>query len=62
MWMSVEVSVGPQIVRGRCRVEGDVVVLEWRGGRLAEPYGLMRPEVIAAQRLRREAAAHPMAA
>ena len=62
MWNFVEVSVGPQIVRGRYRVEGDMLVLEWRGGRHEERYGMLKPEVVALQRLRREAADHPVAA
>ena len=62
MWNFVEVSVGPQTVRGRYRVEGDMLVLEWRGGRHAERYGLVKPEVVAMQRLRREAADPPVAA
>ncbi|WP_309606797.1 hypothetical protein [Phenylobacterium sp.] len=62
MWTSVEVSVGPQIVRGRYRVDGDMLVLEWRGGRHVERYGLVKPELVAMQRLRREALDHPVAA
>jgi hypothetical protein len=62
MWNSVQVSMGSSTVRGRYRVEGDMLVLEWRGGRLAERCGMVKPEVIAMQRLRREAEAHPVAA
>lgn len=62
MWNSVQVTVGPQTVRGRYRVEGDMLVLEWRGGRLAERCGLVKPEVVATQRLRLEAQQHPVAA
>ena len=62
MWTSVQVPVGPSIVRGRYRVEGDMMVLEWRGGRLAERFGMVKPEVVALQRLRREAEEHPVAA
>ncbi|WP_394763240.1 hypothetical protein [Phenylobacterium sp.] len=62
MWNSVEVPVGSAVVRGRYRVEGDILVLEWRGGRLAERYGVLKPEVVATQRLRREAQQHPIAA
>ncbi len=62
MWNFVEVSVGPQTVRGRYRIEGDMLVLEWRGGRHAERYGLVKPEVVAMQRLRREAADRPVTA
>ena len=62
MWTSVQVSMGPSIVRGRYRVEGDMLVLEWRGGRHAERCGMVKPEVVAMQRLRREAEEHPVAA
>ena len=62
MWNFVEVSVGPQTIRGRYRIEGDMLVLEWRGGRHAERYGLVKPEVVAMQRLRREAADRPVTA
>jgi len=62
MWNSVEVSMGAATVRGRYRVEGDLLVLEWRGGRLAERCGMVKPEVAAMQSLRREARQHPVAA
>jgi hypothetical protein len=52
MWNSVQVSVGQAVVRGRFRVEGDVLVLEWRGGREIERFGLLRPDFVAASRLR----------
>ena len=62
MWNSVQVSMGSSTVRGRYRVEGDMLGLEWRGGRLAERCGVLKPEVVAMQRLRREAEEHPVAA
>lgn len=62
MWNTVQVSMGSATVRGRYRVEGDLLVLEWRGGRLAERCGMVKPEVVAMQRLRREAERHPVAA
>jgi len=52
MWQSLEVSVGPAVHRGRYRMEGRRLVLEWRGGRTFAWCGLLRPEVVAAQRLR----------
>jgi hypothetical protein len=58
MWNSVQVAMGSATVRGRYRVEGDLLVLEWH----AERYGLVKPEVVAVQRLRREAEQHPVAA
>jgi hypothetical protein len=52
MWQSVEVSVATGVVRGRYRMEGDQLVLEWRGGRSAERCGLLKPEFVAVSRLR----------
>jgi hypothetical protein len=52
MWQSVEVSVSAGVVRGRFRMEGDQLVLEWRGGRTAERCGLLKPEFVASARLR----------
>lgn len=52
MWQFVEVLVGAQTHRGRYRVEGKRLVLEWRGGRTVEWCGMIRPEVVATQRLR----------
>jgi hypothetical protein len=52
MWQMVEVSVGPHTHRGRFRMEGKRLVLEWRGGRAEEWCGLIRPDVVAAQRLK----------
>ena len=52
MWRMVEVSVGAGLVRGRYRVEGDQLVLEWRGGRSAGTCGLLKPEFVATARLR----------
>ena len=62
MWNTVQVSMGSATVRGRYRVEGDMLVLEWRGGRLAERFGILKPEVVATQRLKREAQDHLIAA
>ena len=52
MWREVFVAVGPDMVRGRYRMEGDQLVLEWRGGRTAERCGLLKPEFVASARLR----------
>ena len=62
MWNSVEVSVGPAVHRGRYRMEGDQVVLEWRHGRVAERCGLLKPEFVATARLKQLAAQRPLAA
>ena len=51
-WNPVEVTVGEDMHRGRFRMEGQEVVLEWREGRVAEPCGLVRADVMAAYRLR----------
>ncbi|HEX5264753.1 MAG TPA: hypothetical protein VFW13_14575 [Phenylobacterium sp.] len=52
MWNSVQVSVGPAVHRGRYRMEGDQLVLEWRNGRVAERCGLLKPEYVAASVLK----------
>jgi hypothetical protein len=57
MWQSVEVLVASGRVRGRYRMEGDQVVLEWRGGRSAERCGMLKPEYVASARLRQLAQA-----
>ena len=56
MWNSVHVSVGQSVVRGRYRVEGDMLVLEWRGGREVERFGILKPDFVATARLRQLAA------
>jgi hypothetical protein len=53
MWQMVEVSVGPAKHRGRFRVEGRQVLLEWRGGRSSAWCGILKPEIVAAQHLKR---------
>ena len=52
MWQLVQVSVGRDQIRGRYRMEGDQLVLEWRGGRTAERCGLLKPEFVALSRLK----------
>ena len=52
MWNSIEVALGAASHHGRYRVEGDMLVLEWRGGRHAERCGLLKPEFVAVQCLR----------
>jgi hypothetical protein len=53
MWQQVEVLVGPRTHRGRYRLEGRRLVLEWRGGRSFAWCGQLKPEVVAASCLRR---------
>lgn len=53
MWQTIELPVGAAIHRARYRLEGRSVVLEWRGGRVVEWCGQLRPEVVAAQCFRR---------
>ncbi|HXA37817.1 MAG TPA: hypothetical protein VNW53_02355 [Phenylobacterium sp.] len=55
-------SVGSATVRGRYRMEGDQLVLEWRNGRVAERCGLLKPEYVATARLKQLAAERPIAA
>lgn len=52
MWESIQVAVGPRTHRGRYRLEGRRVVLEWRGGRIVEWCGMLRPEVVAESKLK----------
>ena len=52
MWQMVEVSMGPTTHRGRYRLEGRQLVLEWRGGRIVDWCGSLRPEVVASLRLK----------
>jgi len=52
MWQMVEVSVGPAKHRGRYRLEGRRLILEWRGGRTMDWCGALRPEVVAMARLK----------
>ena len=59
MWNSVQVAVGPTTYRGRYRMEGERLVLEWRGGREAARCGLLKPEIIAMQILRQQAEKAP---
>jgi len=62
MWNFVEVEVGQRTFRGRYRLEGEAVVLEWRGGRHVERCGLVKPDVVAMSRLKHLAAERPVAA
>ncbi|MFL5297847.1 MAG: hypothetical protein ACJ798_15840 [Phenylobacterium sp.] len=52
MWRDVLAPVEAGFVRGRYRIEGEQLVLEWRGGRTAERCGLLKPEFVATARLR----------
>jgi hypothetical protein len=62
MWKFVEVEVGQRTFRGRYRLEGEAVVLEWRGGRHVEHCGLVKPDVVAISRLKHLAADSRIAA
>ena len=62
MWNSVQVTVGQGLVRGRYRVEGDLLVLEWRGGREVERFGILRPDLVASSCLKKLAAQEARAA
>lgn len=61
MWQMIEATVGHAVHRGRYRLEGRRLILEWRGGRTAVWCGMLRPEIVAAQLLRR-VAGQPIAA
>jgi hypothetical protein len=62
MWNSVQVSNGTATHRGRYRMEGDQLVLEWRHGRVAERCGLLKPEFVATAILKQLVASQSMAA
>ena len=53
MWELVQVSVGPSTYRGRFRVEGGRLVLEWGGGRVSEWLGMLKPDLVAAMLLKK---------
>jgi hypothetical protein len=53
MWQTFEITVAGAAHRARFRLVGRQVVMEWRGGRTVDWCGVLRPEVVAAQRLRR---------
>lgn len=48
----MEITVGEDRHHARFRMEGEEVVLEWRDGRVSEPCGMVRADVLAAYRLR----------
>ncbi len=52
MWMSLQLELGQAVHRARYRVEGDMLVLEWRGGREVNRYGQLKPEFVATSRLK----------
>jgi hypothetical protein len=62
MWESIQVSVGQMSLRGRFKVEGGRLVLEWRGGRASEWCGILKPELVAAKLLTKLAGRMPVAA
>jgi hypothetical protein len=62
MWQQVEVVVGLTRHRGRYRVEGRRIVLEWRGGRVFEWCGHVRPDLVAQARLKQLVTRAPVAA
>lgn len=62
MWQTVEISVGPAKHRGRYRLEGRRLVLEWRGGRCEDWCGSLRPDVVASMRLKQLVRRMPLAA
>ncbi len=62
MWQTFEITVGDMKHRARFRLLGRQVVMEWRGGRTVDWCGILRPEVVAARRLRRLVSASAVAA
>ena len=61
VWIALEIVVGGVRYRGRYRVEGGQVHLEWRGGRCVDDPGYVKPELVALGRLRDEARRHQRA-
>ena len=53
MWELVQVSVGSSTYRGRFRVEGGRLVLEWGGGRVTEWLGMLKPQIVAIMLLKK---------
>jgi len=62
MWNSIQAPVGAATVRGRYRVEGRSLVLEWAGGRTSEWLGVVKPELAAVILLKKLAARRALAA
>ena len=62
MWNLISVSVGSNTHRGRYRVDGKRLTLEWRGGRSLDWCGSLRPEVVASLRLKQLVKHAPLAA
>ena len=53
MWELIQISVGPSTYRGRFRVEGRRLILEWGGGRVSEWLGMLKPDIVATLLLKR---------
>lgn len=53
MWNSIEVAQGAAVYHGRYRLEGDVLVLEWSGGRHQERCGFLKPDFLATHCLKK---------
>ena len=62
MWNLVQVSVGSSTHKARYRLEAGRLVMEWRGGRITEWCGMLRPEVVATSRLRQLVSRNAVAA
>lgn len=62
MWNPIQISLGSSTHKARYRVESGKLVLEWRGGRVSEWCGILRPDVVAASRLRQLVTRSAMAA
>ena len=62
IWNLIQVFAGATVHRGRYRMEGEQLILEWRGGRIAERCGLLKPEFVATARLKQLVAQPQIAA
>jgi hypothetical protein len=62
MWEIIQVAVGPTVHRARFRLEAGRLVLEWRGGRVSEWCGALKPELMAMLLLKQLVGRTPLAA
>ena len=53
MWETIQISVGQATYRARFKMQGPQLILEWAGGRVADYCGHLKPELVAAMRLKK---------
>ena len=62
MWTSLQVTVDGAAHRGRFRLQGEMLILEWTGGRHHERCGFLKPDFVAMTALKRLASRPSLAA